>query len=165
MPSAQLTNVSGANGEGFSSGPVIQDVQNHSTTAVIAFGTLVALTTPITTTTTTVFQVGIATTTAALAPLNIGVAVGGAQDAGPGSSIAVNPGTGQVVIHGHCRALMDNTNTGVTTGDRIIIGSAAGFLGDAGGTTAAAGLDYGVVLETLTAASTGTLVNIWFEKT
>jgi hypothetical protein len=158
MPHAQLTNIAGADAEGFSSGPVIQDVQNTSTSATIPIGTLVVLHTPITTTTTTVFTVGVATTTAAAAPLNIGVCTG--------TIIPVNPGTGQVVIHGHVRALFDNTGTGVTSGDTIIIaGTTAGCLGDSGGTSATAGRNYGVILETLTAAVGGTLVNIWFEKT
>jgi len=40
----------------------------------------------------------------------------------------------------------------------------AGALADAGTTVAAAGLNYGVVLEAVTISGTG-LVNIWFEKT
>jgi hypothetical protein len=165
MPMAQLTNIAGADGLGFSSGPVIQDVYNSSTTVTIPFGTLVQLVTPITTTTTTVFAVKPATTTASQAPLNIGVAVGASQDAGPGSAIA-SPGTGQVVIHGHCRALFDATTSPTVAGHYAIIGgTTAGALTDSGGTTAAAGLDYGVVLEAITISSGTSLVNIWFEKT
>jgi hypothetical protein len=167
MPHAQLTNILGANGEGFSTGPVIQDVQNASTTVTLPFGTLAVLTTPITTTTTTVFTVGKATTTATAAALNIGVVIQGGGESGPGSAMAVNPGTGQLCIHGHCRALFDETGTGVTLGDYIIVGgTTAGCLGDSGGTTAAAGRNYGVILETISISTqAGTLVNIWFEKT
>lgn len=162
MPVAQLTNIAGVNGLGFSSGPQIQDVLNGST--AIPFGTLVALATPITTTTTTQFIVNAATSVATTAPLNIGIAVGGAQDAGPGSSIAAN-GTGQIVIQGHCRALVDSTTSPTVVGHRLLIGgTTAGSLSDAGTTTGAAGTNYGAVLEALTITSTS-LVNIWFEKT
>lgn len=165
MPTAQLTNIAGADGLGFSSGPQIQDVYNSSTTATIAFGQLVAIVTPITTTTTTVFAVAVATTVNTTAPLNIGVAVGGVPDSGVGSSITTQ-GTGQVVVQGHCRALVDSTTTPTVVGHRLIIGgTTAGCLSDAGTTTAAAGLNYGVVLEVLTAVTAGTLTNIWFEKT
>lgn len=165
MPMAALTNVAGVNGLGYMSGPVTQDVYNSSTTTAIPFGTLVQLITPITTTTTTVFAVKAATTTASQAPLNIGIAIGGAQDAGVGSSIAA-PGTGQVCIHGHCRALFDATTSPTVAGHYAILGTTtAGSLTDSGGTTAAAGLDYGVVLEAITISSGTSLVNIWFEKT
>ncbi len=165
MPQAQLTNVAGANGEGYSTGPVIQDVYNSSTSATIAFGTLCALVTPVNSTTTTVFAVAAATSVATTAPLNVGIAVGGSTDSGTGSQINTL-GTGQIVIHGHCRALVDSTTTPTVVGHRLIIGgTTAGTLSDAGTTTAAAGLDYGVVLEVLTTVTAGTLVNIWFEKT
>lgn len=157
MPQAQLTNVGGADGEGFSSGPVVQDVLN-STTVAIPVGTLVAIQTPITTTTTTQFTVATATSVNTTAPLNIGIV---SSPAGlPGS------GYGQVVIHGHVRALVDSTTTPTVVGHRLIIGGTTpGCLSDNANTTAAAGLDYGVVLEALTTVTAGTLVNIWFEKT
>ena len=168
MPDALLTNIAGADGESFFTGPVVQDACNTTTTA-IPQGTLVAIQTPITTTTTTIFGVGAATSVATTAPLNIGVAIGGSA---PGTSIAAAGtvatagGTGQVVIHGHCRALVDSTTTPTVVGHRLIIGgTTAGCLSDAGTTTAAAGLNYGVVLEALTPTTTGTLTNIWFEKT
>lgn len=168
MPQAQITNISGEEGEGFTSGPVTQDVCNTTTTA-IPVGTLVAIQTPITTTTTTIFGVGAATSVATTAPLNIGIATGGAA---PGTSIAAAGaaatagGLGQVVTHGHCRALVDSTTSPTVVGHRLIIGgTTAGCLSDAGTTTAAAGVNYGVVLEALTPTTTGTLTNIWFEKT
>ena len=160
MPQAQLTNVAGADGEGFSSGPQIQDVVNGDTVA-IPFGTLVQLVTPITGSTTTVFDVKNAPTTAAQAPLNIGIAITG----GVGGSMAAGA-TGQVVIHGHTRALFDATVSPTVAGHRAVIGgTTAGALADAGTTNAAAGLDYGVVLEAVTIASGTALVNMWFEKT
>lgn len=165
MPMAQLTNVAGVNGEGFSSGPSMQDVYNSSTSASIPFGTLVALVTPITTTTTTVFAVAVATSVATTAPLNIGVAAAGQVGSGVGTSIST-VGTGQVVVHGHVRALVDSTTSPTVVGHRLIIGgTTAGCLSDAGTTTAAAGVNYGVVLEAVTTTTAGTLVNIWFEKT
>jgi hypothetical protein len=165
MPQAQLTNIAGVNGEGFSSGPVMQDVWNSSTSTTIPFGTLCQLITPITTTTTTVFAVKAATTTAAQAPLNIGICAGGVPDSGVGSAIAA-PGVGTVVIHGHVRALFDATTSPTVAGHFAILGTTtAGSLTDSGGTTAAAGLDYGVVLEAITISSGTSLVNIWFEKT
>jgi hypothetical protein len=161
MPDALLTNVAGAEGEAFYTGPQIQDVVN-TTTVAIPNGTLCAIATPITTTTTTIFGVAAATSVATTAPLNIGIAVGGKY---PTSSIGAS-GTGQVVIHGHCRALVDSTTTPTVAGHRLIIGgTTAGCLSDSGTTTAAAGLNYGVVLEALTPTTTGTLTNIWFEKT
>ena len=168
MPQAQLTNIAGADGEAFATGPVVQDVTNSTTTA-IPLGTLVALQTPITTTTTTIFGVGAATSVATTAPLNVGVAIGGAAPStsiAAAGAVATAGGTGQAVIHGHCRALVDNTTTPTVVGHRLIIGgTTAGCLSDAGTTTAAAGLNYGVVLEALTPTTTGTLTNIWFEKT
>lgn len=160
MPTAQLTNVNGADGEGFSTGPQIQDVVNGDTIALVV-GTLVALVTPITGTTTTTFAVKTATTVAGTAPLNIGVVVGGQA---PATSIPVG-GTGQVVIQGHCRALVDSTVSPTVAGHRLVIGATAGSLSDSGATTAAAGLNYGAVLEPVTIASGTSLVNIWLEKT
>ena len=157
MPQAQLTSVGGQDGESMFTGPVIQDVLNSTTTA-IATGTLVAIVTPITTTTTTQFTVATATSVNTTAPLNIGIVVG---SAGLPAS-----GYGQVVTHGHVRALVDSTTTPTVVGHRLIIGGTTpGTLSDAGSTTAAAGLNYGVVLEALTTVTAGTLVNIWFEKT
>ena len=173
MPQAQITNIAGADAEGFSSGPVVQDVCNTTTTA-IAFGTLVAIQTPITTTTTTIFGVGAATSVATTAPLNVGIAIGGGSNTGPGSTIpaagavASAGGTGQAVIHGHVRALVDSTTSPTVVGHRLIIGgTTAGTLSDAGTTTAAAGVNYGVVLEavTISTVTNTSLVNIWFEKT
>ena len=161
MPQAQLTNIAGADGEGFSSGPVVQDCYNSSTSTAIPFGTLTQLITPITTTTTTVFAVKAATTTTTQAPLNIGVNITG----GVGGSQAALA-TGQIVIHGHARALFDATTSPTVAGHYAILGTTtAGSLTDSGGTTAAAGLDYGVVLEAITISSGTSLVNIWFEKT
>jgi hypothetical protein len=171
MPVAQLTNIIGADGEGFSTGPQVQDVVNITTTA-IAFGSLVALQTPVTGTTTTLFGVGTATSVATTAPLNIGIAIGGGPNTGTGSTIgaATTAGTagqtGQVVIHGHTRALIDSTTSPTVVGHRLIIGgTTAGCLSDAGTTTAAAGVNYGVALEAVTISGTSSLVNIWFEKT
>jgi hypothetical protein len=162
MPTAQITNIAGADGEGFNTGPDIQDVFNSSTTAAIAYGALVAITTPITGTTTTQFEVATATSVATTAPLNIGIAVGGTA---PTTTIAAS-GTGQVVRHGHTRALVDSTTSPTVVGHRLIIGgTTAGCLSDAGSTTAAAGVNYGVVLEAVTISGTSSLVNIWFEKT
>lgn len=168
MPQAQITNVAGDDGEGFTSGPVCQDVVNITTTA-IALGALVALQTPITGLTTTIFGVGVATSVATTAPLNIGINVGGSS---PTTTIAAATtagavgGTGQVAIHGHCRALVDSTTSPTVVGHRLIIGgTTAGTLSDSGTTTAAAGLDYGVVLEAVTISGASSLVNIWFEKT
>ena len=156
MPSQQLTNIAGADGEGFNTGPVIQDVLNGST--AVPFGTLVALATPITLGTTSQFIVNAAVATAATAPLNIGISIGG----GVGGSMAANA-SGQVVIHGHVRALYNNTSV---VGNYAILATAlAGALHDSGGTTAAAGLNYGVALEAVTISSGSSLVNIWFEKT
>jgi hypothetical protein len=170
MPQAQLTNVADANVDGVSTGPQIQDVVNTTTTA-IAFGALVALQTPYTQTS-TLFGVGTATSVAGTAPLNIGIAIGGGPNTGTGSTIgaAASAGlegqTGQVVIHGHTRALVDSTTTPTVAGHRLVIGATtAGTLSDSGATTAAAGLNYGVVLEAITVSGTSSLVNIWFEKT
>jgi hypothetical protein len=144
-------------------------VANVTTTA-IPFGSLVAVTTPFTSTS-TVFGVGAATSVATTAPLNIGIAIGGGPNTGPGSTIAAAPaagalgGTGQAVIHGHTRALVDATVSPTVVGHRLVIGgTTAGCLSDAGTTTAAAGLNYGVVLEAVTISGTSALVNIWFEK-
>jgi hypothetical protein len=162
MPQAQLTNVGGADGEGFSSGPQIQDVVN-TTTVAIATGQLVALTTPITGSTTTQFAVGVATSVVTTAPLNIGIAVGGTNVA---NNIPASGGTGQVVIHGHVKALVDSTTSPTVVGHRLInAGTTAGSLSDSGATTATAGVNYGVVLEAVTISGTGSLVNVWFEKT
>jgi len=162
MPQAMITNVAGADGESFSTGPVMQDVVNTSTVA-IPTGTLVAIKTPITGTTTTIFAVAAATSVATTAPLNIGIAAGGNY---PSSNILANNGTGQVVTHGHVRALVDSTTSPTVVGHRLIIaGTTAGALSDAGTTTAAAGVNYGVVLEAVTISSGTSLVNIWFEKT
>jgi hypothetical protein len=164
MPQAQLTNIAGADGEGFNSGPVMQDVYNSSTSTVILNGTLVQLITPITTTTTTIFAVKIATTTTTQAPLNIGIA-SGTEVTASGTGILA-PGVGQAAIHGHTRALFDATTSPTVAGHYAILGTTtAGSLTDSGGTTAAAGLDYGVVLEAVTISSGQSLVNIWFEKT
>jgi hypothetical protein len=168
MPQAQLTNVAGADGESFATGPVMQDVCNTTTTA-IPTGALVAIQTPITGTTTTIFGVGNATSVATTAPLNVGICASGK---GGGTSISAAGtagqagGLGQIVTHGHVRALVDNTTTPTVVGHRLIIGgTTAGCLSDSGATTAAAGVNYGVVLEALTPTTTGTLTNIWFEKT
>jgi hypothetical protein len=168
MPQAQLTNIAGADGESFATGAVIQDVSNTTTTA-IPVGTLCAIQTPITGTTTTIFGVGAATSVATTAPLNIGIAIGGYS---PATSIAAAGtagqagGTGQVVTHGHVRALVDSTTSPTVVGHRLIIGgTTAGCLSDAGTTTAAAGVNYGVVLEAVTISGASSLVNIWFEKT
>jgi hypothetical protein len=155
VPQAQNTNIAGVNGLGFSTGPQVQDVLNGST--AVPFGTLVALATPITTNVTTTFVVNAATTVNTTAPLNIGISIGG----GVGGSMAANA-TGQVVIHGHVRALYDNTSV---VGNRNIIGTTAGSLHDAGTTTGTLGLNYGVALEAVTVGGTSLLVNIWFEKT
>jgi hypothetical protein len=170
MPSAQLTNVGGADAEGFTSGPVIQDVCNTTTTA-IAPGTLVAIQTPITGTTTTIFGVGTATSVATTAPLNIGVSVPATatgQSIAAAGTVGGVGGMGQAVIHGHVRALVDSTTSPTVVGHRLIIGgTTAGTLSDAGTTTAAAGVNYGVVLEavTISTVTNTSLVNIWFEKT
>lgn len=171
MPVAQITVVAGQEGEGLASGPAIQDVCNVTTTA-IPVGTLLALATTSFTwtgTTVTVFGVQAASSVSTTAPLNVGIAVGGNA---PGTNILAagtaggTGGTGQMVIHGHTRALVDSTTTPTVVGHRLIIGgTTAGCLSDAGTTTAAAGLNYGVVLEALTPTTTGTLTNIWFEKT
>jgi hypothetical protein len=155
MPTAQLTNIAGADGEGFSSGPLIQDVLNGDTIA-LPVGTLVALSTPITGTTTTQFKVATATTVAGTAPLNIGVVVGTAIGVGA---------TGQVCVHGHCRALVDSTVSPTVAGHRLVLGGTAGSLSDSGATTATAGINYGAVLEPVTIASGTALVNIYFQKT
>jgi hypothetical protein len=170
MPSQQLTNIAGADGDGVNTGPLVQDICNITTTA-IPFGTLVALQTPFTQTS-TVFGVGVATSVATTAPLNIGIAIGGGPDTGTGSSVPAAGaaggvgGFGQAVIHGHCRALVDSTTSPTVVGHRLIIGgTTAGTLSDSGATTAAAGLNYGVVLEAVTISGTSSLVNIWLEKT
>jgi hypothetical protein len=170
MPQAQLTNVADANADGVSTGPQIQDVCNSTTTA-IPFGGLVALVTPYTQTS-TIFAVANATSVATTAPLNIGIAIGGGPDTGTGSTIPAATasgsvgGLGQAVIHGHTRALVDSTTSPTVVGHRLIIGgTTAGCLSDAGTTTAAAGVNYGVVLEAVTISGTSSLVNIWFEKT
>ena len=166
MPQAQITEVGGIDGEGFFSGPVMQDITNSTTTA-ISNGMLVALQTPITTTTTTVFGFGIATSVATTAPLNIGIAVPGVGNTiAAAGSTGTAGGYGQAVTHGHCRALVDSTTSPTVVGHRLIIGgTTAGCLSDAGSTTAAAGVNYGVVLEAVTISGTSSLVNIWFEKT
>ena len=171
MPDAQLTNVAGANGEGFSSGPLEQDIVNVTTTA-IPQGTLVAIHTPITGSTTTIFGVGAATSVATTAPLNIGIAAPGPQSSGTSiaaaGSVGAAGGNGKAVTHGHVMALVDSTTSPTVVGHRLIIGgTTAGTLSDAGTTTAAAGVNYGVVLEAVTISTTAnvSLVNIWFEKT
>jgi hypothetical protein len=165
MPQAQLTNIAGADGEGFSSGPVMQDIVNTTTTAILS-GALVAIQTPITTTTTTIFGVGTATSVATTAPLNIGIGSAGGSSIAAAGAVGQAGGFGLAVTHGHTRALVDSTTTPTVVGHRLIIGgTTAGCLSDAGTTTAAAGLNYGVVLEVLTTVAAGTLVNIWFEKT
>jgi len=171
MPDALLTNVAGAGGEGSLvgayAGPVTQDVVNTTTTA-IPNGTLCAIQTPIAGPTPALYGVGASSATATTAPLDMGVAIGGA---GPTTSIAAAGvsggvgGLGQVAIHGFCRALLDASVSPTVVGHRLIRSAAtAGALADAGTTVAAAGLNYGVVLEAVTISGTG-LVNIWFEKT
>ena len=169
MPQAMITVVGGQDGEALFSGPLLQDVCNTTTTA-IALGALVAIQTPITGLTTTIFGVGTATTTATLAPLNIGISVGASNTAGTtipaAGSVGAVGGFGQVVTHGQCRALVDATTSPTVVGHRLIVGgTTAGALSDAGTTTAAAGVNYGVVLEAVTIASGTALVNVWFEKT
>ena len=169
MPSQQLTNIAGADGEGVNTGPAIQDVCNVTTVA-IPFGALTALSTPFTQTS-TIFGVATATSVATTAPLNIGITIGGGPDTGTGSSIPAATtagaagGTGQVVVHGHTRALVDSTTSPTVVGHRLVIGATtAGCLSDSGATTAAAGLNYGVVLEAVTIAGTSSLVNIWLRN-
>jgi hypothetical protein len=164
MPQAQLTNIIGAGGETpLASGPVTQDAVNQ-TASVIPQGTLCAAVTPITGVTTAVFAVAPTSTVATTAPLDIGPVVAGPS---PGStSIPASGGTGQLCTHGQCRALVDNSVTPTVVGHRLIRSAAtAGLLADAGTTVAAAGLNYGVVLEAVATGAAGTLVNIWYEKT
>jgi hypothetical protein len=170
MQVQSLTNIADANVDGVATGPQIQDVIN-TTTVAIPFGSLVAIQTPYTQTS-TLFGVGAATSVATTAPLNIGIAIGGGPNTGTGSTIgaAGSAGgagqTGQAVIHGHTRALVDSTTSPTVVGHRLIIGgTTAGTLSDSGTTTAAAGVNYGVVLEAITVSGTSSLVNIWFEKT
>jgi hypothetical protein len=165
MPQAQITNIAGADGEGFSSGPVMQDVVNTTTTAILN-GALVAIQTPVTTTTTTIFGFGTATSVATTAPLNVGIAgVGVGATIAAAGAVGQAGGRGLIVTHGHARALVDNTTTPTVVGHRLIIGgTTAGCLSDSGTTAGTLGLNYGVVLEALATTTTGTLVNIWFEK-
>ena len=122
MPDAQLTNVAGANGEGFSSGPLEQDIVNVTTTA-IPQGTLVAIHTPITGSTTTIFGVGAATSVATTAPLNIGIAAPGPQSSGTSiaaaGSVGAAGGNGKAVTHGHVMALVDSTTSPTVVGHRL----------------------------------------------
>jgi hypothetical protein len=161
MPVGQLNNVSGAGGETLSSGPQIQDVVNTSATA-IPVGTLVAVATPIVGPTPSVFGVAASSTVATTAPLDIGIAIGGA---GQGSSIAANNGAGQVVIQGFVRALVDSSVSPTVVGHRLIrSATVAGAMADAGVTTGAAGLNYGVILEAVTISSGTQMVNVWFQR-
>jgi hypothetical protein len=158
-----LTNTTGFGGETpLVAGPVCQDVDNSTATA-IPTGTLCAVTTPIVGATATSFTVAPSSATATTAPLDIGVVVSGQS---PGSSIPASGGTGQLCTHGYCRALLDNSVSPTVVGHRVIRSAGtAGALADAGTTVAAAGLNYGVVLEAVTIGAGTALVSIWFEKT